>query len=117
MPRLEAFFYVDSDLIVVREAFIDSLQLRAQAHGWLAAYGHRVRREKPYDTRNDQSVLSDFVFRYFTYWDFLYTRFNCRGILRFKDDLPLEDCLGIHDCSESDVLRGKLNLSLMHLGI
>ena len=60
MPRLEVFFYVDSDLIVVREAFFHSLQLRAQAHDWLPAYGHRIRREKPYDTRNDQSVLSDF---------------------------------------------------------
>lgn len=141
--RLGAFFYMDSDLIVTRPEFFSALQARANNHDWLAAYGHRARRESPsyrnrfnsglffirklpdisyselipmmyqMDTGNDQSVLSEFVFARYRNWDSLSVRFNCRGILRFNDQVPPEHCLAIHDRSEARKLRDKLNLTLL----
>lgn len=147
VPRLRTFFFVDANLIVVRTAFFRALQLRAHAHDWLAAYTHRGRRKgwryrnrfnsglffiralpgvdykelmpKMYawDTGSDQSVLSEFVFQYYRNWDSLSVRFNCRGVLRFKDDVPLEDCLGFHDRFETPAMRKKLNLTLLSRSI
>jgi len=140
--RLGAFVYLDSDVVVTRALFFRALELRAGAHDFLAAYVHRARREAPryrnrfnsgvffmrrlrhlnystmvprmyqLDTGNDQSVLSEFVLRHYANWDALSVRFNCRGILRFKDDVPPRDCLAIHDRSEQRELMRMLNLSL-----
>lgn len=146
VPRLRAFFFLDSDLLIVHRRFFSALQLRAQSHDWLAAYGHHVRRAYPryqnrfntglffvralngvnysqlmpmmaaYNSTSDQGVLSDFVLMHYRNWDALSVRFNCRAILRFKDDVPPHHCLAIHDRFEAPALRRMLNLSMLAVG-
>ncbi len=143
VTQLREMVYLDSDLIVIKRSFLDRLQIRSQAHDFLASYVHVSYRDVPkhyalmnsglffmrflptanysdlmarmykYKTGKDQGILSGFVFDTYENWDTLSWKWHCRGIFRMQQDTPVKDCFTIHDRGEQVELRKKLNYTLL----
>lgn len=125
---------LDDDLLIMKHTFLDHLAARAQAHDFLATYGHdtitSVRYLRNFNSglmfmrwlptinydemtealyRNqgarDQSTISWFVQKRYSNWDVLSWKWHCRMLLK-KQDIPPSECYTLHDRNEvSQVLK------------
>lgn len=141
LRKYKEFVLLDSDLMILKKNFLDRLQPRTKMHDFLATYGHagitatnykrnfnsglifiRYLPELDYDWMKrtmyetkagfDQGILSGFVHNFYDNWDSLSWKWHCRGLIRFKQDLPLSDCYTFHDRTESKEIISKYNITL-----
>lgn len=132
---------LDDDLLILKDYFLDRLAKRAQAHDFLASYGHagsvrngsylqdfnsgllfirwlprldysRMER-RLYDTesKRDQSIISWFVHSYYANWDILSWKWHCRLLHRLEQDMPPEVCYTLHDQREMKEILSEMNFT------
>lgn len=138
------FLFLDSDLIILKESFLDRLSVRTVAHDALAAYapvdpnpkkihatinsGLLFLRRLPgvnYESmwtrmyhlkiNDDQLHLSDLIFNNYDNWDSLSVRWHCRFLQREGYDIHPRDCYTIHDRGATDDILKQLNMTLRKL--
>lgn len=137
--------FLDDDLVILKDYFLDRLAVRAQAHDFLATYGHTEstdgvkyvrnfnsglvfirwipgldygrmeRRMYEVQAMNDQGIISWFVQSYYTNWDVLSWKWHCRLLHKLKQDMPPEVCYTLHDRLEMELVLGELNFTRLTL--
>lgn len=122
---LREFVFIDSDLFIVKDFFLDRLAYRTLAHDFLALGGVSTEVilkdfRRPFNSglfflrrlddvnynklvslsfemraNNDQNVLSRFVYMNYDNWDRLSLKWHCRTTKAFYV-APLDQCYTIH---------------------
>ncbi|PXF43964.1 hypothetical protein BWQ96_06274 [Gracilariopsis chorda] len=122
--------FLDSDVIILREDFVDRLLARTAHFDFLAAYGFdhpcKKRFHTPFNSglmfirtipnvnyskmvdvmwklnnNNDQNMISKFVQRQYVNWDTLSLRWHCRYLYKEGYDIPAKDCYTFHGRSKA----------------
>lgn len=122
--------FLDSDLIVLREDFVDRLLARSAHFDFLAAYGFghpcNMRFHTPFNSglmfirmipnvnyskmvdimwelndNNDQNIISKAVRRQYSNWDTLSLRWHCRYLYKEGYDIPPSECYTFHGRSKA----------------
>lgn len=124
IEEFQEFVFLDSDLLILKDFFLDHLSKRAMAHDFLASYAHKfvdsfsytkqfnsglvfIRRLPGLDyhkledllyerkTQREQGIISNFVQSNYRNWDVLSWKWHCRMLQRLSQDIPLADCYTI----------------------
>lgn len=132
--------FLDSDLLIIKNSFLDRLQARSQAHDFLATYGHRgMESHGYYNSFNsgllfirklagvnyddlmkrlyeagglrDQAIISTFIQKWYKNWDTLSWKWHCRALKEMKQDIPFSECYTVHDRQEAEIVFNALNVS------
>lgn len=137
--------FLDDDVVIMKEYFLDRLAFRTRAHDFLATYGHAdgmrnasywqsfnsglvfVRRiegldygmleKRLYETKGerDQNVVSWFVHEYYDNWDTLSWKWHCRLLQKLGQDIPVDRCYTLHGHGEVDEVLGQLNRTRLRI--
>lgn len=143
VQELGELVYLDSDLIIMKPSFLDHLYWRSRANDFLASYfhkgyGHSFKYHRQMNSglfflrridnanysdllpmmyrmkeSNDQHILTQFVFRSYSNWDSLSWKWHCRSMIKTKQDIPVGDCLTLHDRWEEERLRAQIGHTLL----
>lgn len=143
LERFKEVVFLDADLVVLDPNFYKYLAARAYVHDFLAPYAEGSYNEsfKYRNTFNgglmfirtipganhsdllpmmyrfnsgcDQYMVSAYIHKYYRNWDSLSWKWHCRGLKQYKMDIPIEDCITLHQRGpEGWELLEKLNYTL-----
>lgn len=132
---------LDSDLVILKDSFLEHLAPRTAMHDFLATYGHRTQLKDysysrsfnsglvfirwlpdlDYDIMKknlyqgkagqDQYIISMFVQKYYKNWDTLSWKWHCRGLKALRQTIPPKVCYTLHDRAERDGILASLNMT------
>ena len=139
----DEFVLLDSDLLILKDEFLDRLSARTRVHDFLATYGHMMMITLPQSYKSsfnsgllfmrrlsgldyneiatiyedstatgDQNIISRFVQKRYDNWDTLSWKWHCRGLLKYKQNIPVSHCYTIHDRSDAKRVFRELNLTM-----
>ena len=121
--HFDEFVLLDSDLLILKDEFLDRLSARTRVHDFLATYGHTWMTKllqycKTYyssgllfihDLPNiDYNEISQM-------WDILSWKWHCRGLITYKQDIPVSHCYTIHDNSDAKGVFKELNPTMLRV--
>lgn len=125
MQTYDQYVFLDSDLVIMNDAFMPALLVRTEHFDFIAAYGFPRKGSWTYrwffnsglffirridglnytemiDIRDklnkngDQIAISEFVHAYYERWDVLSLRWHCRFLYRSEYSIDPKDCLTYH---------------------
>lgn len=142
LVRLGEFLFLDSDLVIVKSSFLTRLYPRTRVHDALASVGHiNPKATKYYSNFNsgllflrrlpgldysemgtvmyqeqknqDQGIVTRFVHKYYTNWDYLSLKWHCRFLTRVGYDIPPTECYTVHDQKEGSKILKTINYTML----
>lgn len=125
VEELKEFVFLDSDLIILKDHFMDRLFARSRDFDFLASYGFGDPCQRTYQSpfnsglffirglpginygdlidmswkmksNNDQNTISKFVVANYEDWDTLSLKWHCRFLNRRKFGIRPEECYTLH---------------------
>lgn len=125
MEELEEFVFLDSDLIILNDRFMDRLFTRSRDFDFLASlgfadpcfriyhskfnsgmffmrklpgvnYGDLLAMSWKLGTNNDQNAISRFVYEKYRDWDVLSLKWHCRFLKKSNFTIPPGECYTLH---------------------
>lgn len=143
IPEKGELLFLDNDLIILKEEFLDYMHVRSRVHDVLAEYGHfnrsshryytplnsgllfiralpdldyeEMKGEQYFANNNDQNAISRFVFDKYKNWDSLSLKWHCRFLQREGFDIPYDECYTLHDRREWPSIMSSLNKELLRV--